>query len=96
MAPKLLPSFGLQPKAKGRPTLGGKGVVGGGAKSGFGGKGLGKGGLKRHRYVAGGTVWRLCDLGDCERRGGGGEKQRSTHASHINLALSFRHLHGGT
>ena len=33
-----------------RPTLAGKGVIGGGKeKSGLGGKGLGKGGMKRHR-----------------------------------------------
>lgn len=34
-----------------RPTLAGKGLIGGAGKVGSGGKGLGKGGMKRHRYV---------------------------------------------
>ena len=56
---KLIPSFGGEKpgqaaKSSTRPphsSLGGKGLVGSGAKTGLGGKGLGKGGLKRHRYV---------------------------------------------
>jgi len=49
MASKLFPSFeGVQPKAKARSTLGGKGVIGGGGKSDFDRKGFGKGG---HRKV---------------------------------------------
>ena len=40
------------PAATQRKTLGGKGIIGGGKeKSGQAGVGLGKGGLKRHRYV---------------------------------------------
>lgn len=43
----MIPSFGTHPKP--RPTIAGKGVMGG--KVGSGGKGLGLGGMKRHRYV---------------------------------------------
>lgn len=81
MAPKFFPSFGgVQPKAKARPTLAGKGVIGNGAKSGFGGKGLGKGGLRRHRYVSDRTYWRGCAILGWERRGEGrgGEGRSST------------------
>lgn len=63
---RMIPSFGVQPlpnaaqsssgqiSGSQRPphsSLGGKGVIGTGGKTGLGGKGLGKGGLKRHRYV---------------------------------------------
>jgi len=52
VAPKLFPSFeNVQPKPKGRPTLGDKGVVGEGGKSGFDGKRLGKGGLRSQEDV---------------------------------------------
>ena len=47
---RLFPSFGGV-KPQDRPSLAGKGVIGGGGKFGSGGKGLGKGGMKRHRYV---------------------------------------------
>ena len=44
------------PSGSQRKTIGGKGVIDGGGgggkgKHGIGGLGLGKGGLKRHRYV---------------------------------------------
>ena len=41
---------GSQEKPGARPVLAGKGVIGGG-KVGTGGKGLGQGGFRRHRYV---------------------------------------------
>ncbi len=46
-----LPFEGVQPKVKARPTLGGKGAIGKEGKSGFDGKRLGKGGLRRRRKV---------------------------------------------
>ena len=57
---KMIPSFGgerpgrnVAPSSSRPPhsSLGGKGLPGFGAKTGLGGKGLGKGGLKRHKYV---------------------------------------------
>ena len=59
---RMFPSFNVQPTGesaqhaqiqsppRSKKSLGGEGVIGGG-KVGPGGKGLGKGGLKRHRYV---------------------------------------------
>ena len=62
---RLFPSVGVEPQgpvrgtptptpapssSRARPMLGGKGVIGGDKeKNGLKGKGLGKGGLKRHR-----------------------------------------------
>ena len=62
---RFYPSVGVEPQGPGRgtstptpgsqsqgarPILSGKGVIGGGSERlGLGGKGLGKGGLKRHR-----------------------------------------------
>lgn len=56
--PELIPTL-ASPASTVRPsssaprrTLGGKGILGGGkGKVGMGAKGLGKGGMKRHRYV---------------------------------------------
>ena len=62
MALKLFPSFeGVQPKAKARSTLGGRGVIGGGGKSDFDRKGFGKGGLRRQE---GGRGFNLLETGN--------------------------------
>lgn len=49
-SPTPTPARSVKQSQRARPMLSGKGVIGGGKeKHGLGGKGLGKGGLKRHR-----------------------------------------------
>ena len=49
-APTPTAASSISQSQRARPILSGKGVIGGGKeKHGLGGKGLGKGGMKRHR-----------------------------------------------
>ncbi|KAM0803033.1 histone-fold-containing protein [Usnea florida] len=82
---RLFPSVGVQPQGPVRDTpapgqsqsarsvLSGKGVIGGGKeKHGLGGKGLGKGGLRRHRKVVRDSIRGITkgDIRRLARRGG--------------------------
>ncbi|CAL8578476.1 Histone H4 [Xanthoria parietina] len=103
MAPlaKMVPSFGGErpgrgaaPSSSGRPphiSLGGKGLMGSGAKTGLGGKGLGKGGLKRHRKIPRDTV-RAITKGDIRRlaRRGGVKRISGGIYDEIRKAMSDR------
>ena len=70
-------------------------MIGGGGKSGSGGKGLGKGGMKRHRYVNGATIAETCDL---RLRGHrvAEEKKGTTRPTPYIDTLTFWALEGDT